>query len=182
MTLAEGIVRFLQNQTLANFLEVRRQISLSGDFHPYANYEELAVPLLQQEKYGESIDALRAFLPGGFLSFSLHSLLAFAYQKVANPEEAQRERFFAQSVMNGLLQTGDGSEAKPYLVMQISDEYDVLRYLGKESSRQTLVQTPEKVLDQHLCPDGASIWFDITLPFSAKASAQMQAPHLQLQP
>lgn len=162
MTLAASILNYLQDQTLANYLEVRRHVNAAANYSPYANFEQAAAPLMAQEKYPDMIGALRAFLPGGFLSFGLHSLLAYAYDKMANREDTQREAYLAQAVMRGLLQTGDGSLSQPYQVLYVSDEYDVLRYFGKQSSQTHLFQSGEKALEQHICTDGAEIWFDIS--------------------
>ncbi len=162
----ETAVRYLQDQTLANFTTLRETIITSDTFSPYANYEGVAQALLAEGKYQESMHALKALLPSGFLSFSLHSMLAYAHQKLGQTEEAQRELFYAKAAMRGILMTGDGSRDRPYQVLQIGDEYDVLRFFGKESIEQTLIRTESESLDQHICRDGAVIWFDITVPSS----------------
>ncbi|MER2512915.1 MAG: DUF4919 domain-containing protein [Nitrosomonas ureae] len=168
MTLTDSLVKFLQNQTLLNFLELRLQVLQCENFSPYANYEAVADSFFIQERFQEGATALQKFLPGNMLSFGLHSLLAYAYQKIGTIEEVQREISLAQAVMNGLLTTGDGSELHPYEITQISDEYDILRYLGKSSRNQMLVRTNDQIFDKHTCEDGTEIWFDITLPFNAR--------------
>lgn len=170
MTIANSMTKFLQDQTLSNFLEVRLKVVEYDDFNPYLNYENVVNNFFLREQFDEGIAALRNLLPGSVLSFGLHGLLAYAYGKIGATQEMQREIFIAQAVITALLSTGDGSQLHPYDVTQINDEYDILRYLGKKSKDQMLARSHDKVLDKHVCEDGSVVWFDITLPFALSTS------------
>jgi hypothetical protein len=162
MSLADTVLRYLQDQTEENFLALRSEIAAVPDFSPYANYESIALPLIQQERFQDAIDALKAAMPGGFLNPGLHDLLARIHAAMGNEEEARNETYLALAAMNGILFSGDGSEAKPYLVLQVADEYDVLRALGKESRQQTVGLAQGNVRDRHVCADESVLWFDLT--------------------
>ena len=166
MSLTDTVLRYLQAQTEENFMAVRAEIASVPGFSPYANFEAEALVLVEQREFEEALAGLKAMMPGGFFSPGLHDLLAHIHDLMNNAEEARNETYLALAVLNGILATGDGSEARPYLVLQISDEYDVLKALGKVSGAQSLLQRQGKVLDRHACHDGNVLWFDITLPWA----------------
>jgi hypothetical protein len=164
MSLSAHVLHFLQAQTEGNFLALRQEIATVPGFSRYASYEAVGFALVEQQKLTEALAALKAMMPGSFLSPGLHNLLAFIQTKLNNGEEAGKESYLATAVMRSILATGDGSEARPYLVLQVSDEYDVLKVLGKESAAQGLHWRQERVLDRHECTDESILWFDVTTP------------------
>lgn len=164
MSLSDTVLHYLQAQTEENFLALRQQIASTPGFSPNFSYEEATLALVAQQRYPEALAALKATLPGGFLSPGLHNMLSFIHVKLGDEEEARNESYLALAVLNGILASGDGSETRPYLVLQISDEYDVLKALGKDSAAQNLRQRQGRVLDQLRCQDGSVLWFDLTTP------------------
>jgi hypothetical protein len=66
----------------------------------------------------------------------------------------------------GILGTGDGTADHPYLVVRVSDEYDILRHLKKRSTSQGLRRKDDKSCDVMTCADGSQIWFDVSAPFN----------------
>jgi hypothetical protein len=56
--------------------------------------------------------------------------------------------------------SGDGTRARPWTVLRVSDEYDVLRSLGRRPASQELVGQAGRELDRIECVDGSEAWFD----------------------
>jgi hypothetical protein len=56
----------------------------------------------------------------------VHKFLAFAYGKQGGKDAARIEYQLANLCLEGILSTGTGTEDKPYLVLHVEDEYDVL--------------------------------------------------------
>jgi hypothetical protein len=164
MSLADTILRYLNSATLEDFMALRQEVVASHNYLPYDSYEQKSLPLLAQGRYLEAVEKLMSMMPGWLVSPGLHNALGYAHEKLGRTEDAQREAILASAVMQGILMTGDGSQAQPYLVLQISDEYDVLRHFAKTAVAQTMVTQDEKVLDRHDCEDGSAIWFDVTTP------------------
>lgn len=174
MTLAETTLRYMKDQTLENFMALRQQVAATPNYSPYDSYESKVYPLFQKEQYQEAVSRLKTMMPGWLLSPGLHSLLAYAHNKLGETEETQQEATWARLAVDGIQKTGDGSQARPYLVLQISDEYDVLKYLGKKTVGQKMVRQADQICDLHTCEDGSEIWFDITIPFTYQQQ-QLQA-------
>jgi sulfur relay (sulfurtransferase) DsrF/TusC family protein len=68
-------------------------------------------------------------------------------------------------ILKSILATGKGTKKKPYAVMRIEDEKDVLSALKKQARAQFLVQDKSRVFDLLQCSDGTEVYFDITLMF-----------------
>jgi hypothetical protein len=93
--------------------------------------------------------------------------MACVIAKRSNDEKAARmDGYIGVACCKGIVATGDGTKRRPYLVTRISDEYDVVRYLGKQPARQALTGIGDRHFDVITCTDGSEIWFDITAPYS----------------
>ena len=165
MTLSDTALRYLQAQTLDNYLALRQLIVAAPNYAPYARAEEKAQALLAQAQFQDVITALTTLMPGCFLSPGLHLLLAHAYRQLGDADAAGTETALAQAAIHGLLLTGDGSQARPYQVVHLSDEQDVLNYLGKQFIGQAMVERDGRQFDRLECADGSRFWFDINLFF-----------------
>ena len=88
----------------------------------------------------------------------------------ADDLEGRREQLASQGLPDswvgvarmvaGILATGDGTRARPWTVLRVSDEYDVLRSLGRRPVSQELVGGAGRELDRIECTDGSEAWFD----------------------
>lgn len=140
-------------------LAVRSAPSYDPDIDPV----RLTAPLLARGNDAEVVSAVRALMPGAFLSPSAHTALARAYSGLGDTTRAQRETRIARLAMEAITASGDGSLERPWTVLRVSDEYDVLREQGRTSRTQRLVTHQGRRLDHHECTDGSEAWFDIDL-------------------
>ncbi|MCK5809122.1 hypothetical protein KAH37_09075, partial [bacterium] len=53
-----------------------------------------------------------------------------------DPHKATKELWIANACCQGILSTGDGTREHPYKILRISDEEDIILYLGKKSIAQ----------------------------------------------
>lgn len=107
------------------------------------------------------VRSVRAAMPGAFFSPGAHGLLAQAYAALGDEERAGRERRIARLALASVLRTGDGTAERPWSVLHLADEYDVLQAIGRTSTAQRLVRRGERRYDVHTC--GADeLWFDVT--------------------
>jgi hypothetical protein len=104
--------------------------------------------------------ALAAMMPGALLSPVVHTALAQALDRLGRAPEASRQRRLARAALRGIVASGDGTRARPWTVLRVSDEYDVLRSLGRRPASQELVGQAGRELDRIECVDGSEAWFD----------------------
>jgi hypothetical protein len=122
--------------------------------------------LLDQGRYGDARTRLSESMPNLLLSPRAHLVLALIAEKTGDEKGSQMERYIASSCAEGILATGDGSKGSPYVVLRTSDEHDVVQYLGKEFTRQALINEEARHYDVITCADGSELWFDITIPYN----------------
>lgn len=103
-------------------------------------------------------------------------MLDLAYERIGDTKASELERGIALLLLEGIESTGDGTEAHPYLISRVVDEYDLLTYLGKVPEMQSLVESGERLLDRHNCEDGTSIYFDVTAQHAFLCAAMVPEP------
>jgi hypothetical protein len=140
-------------------LAVRRAPNYNADLDPV----RVTAPLLEGGDFAEAVRVVRALMPGAFLSPSAHSALAKAYDGLGDATRARREARTARLALEAITSSGDGSQERPWPVLRVSDEYDVLREQGRASRTQRLVTFHGRRLDHHECSDGSEAWFDVDL-------------------
>ena len=116
-------------------------------------------------------DRLVGLLYDWALSPRVHFLAAWAAAELADDEDAAVERFAGSACLAGLLATGDGSFACPYLVTYATDEYDLLATLGREARSTQLIDCDSGRFDLLHRTDGSELGFDVTCLFRQTPAA-----------
>jgi hypothetical protein len=116
--------------------------------------------LFQRQRFEEVRRRGTRMWPTWLLSPRYHALLGSAAVALKDLDDAELEHFQAQTCLEGLLRTGDGTLESPYLVVRLSDEYDILQALGRQACGQQLVQREGESFDVITCDDASQIWFD----------------------
>lgn len=131
--------------------------------------------LLQEGRYRELHERLATLPASKVLSPRFHYLSAEVAAGLGQHEEVELERWLFVLTLRGLLATGDGTPAHPYLVCHASDAYDILATLGLVPTGQSLVEHEGRVCDVIRCADGREVWFDVTAVVQRPAPPR-QAP------
>lgn len=85
------------------------------------------------------------------------------YEMMGNIKEAEKLLNRGKLILDCILQSGNGTKNKPYKVLLVEDEKDLLDYILKEKMvSQSLVFYEEKKLDIIKCASGKEFVFDIT--------------------
>src|SRR5712691_13436338 len=110
-------------------------------------------------------------MPNWFLDPRVHLLASTIHSQLGDQEESEMEEELASMLLEAILETGDGSEEHPYLVMRPCDEYDVVEeYFDKQVELQEFDM--ERSFDILTCDDGTVYWFDISLLREAYATRE----------
>jgi hypothetical protein len=118
--------------------------------------------LLDRGEHEAVLDRIDALPPAKVLSPRVHCLAAEAAAALGDEEDLELERALYVITLQGLLATGSGTPADPYVVCQATDEYDVAMALGHEPASQSLVEHESRLCDVLVCADGRELWFDVT--------------------
>ena len=165
MSVKETFLEYLKKPSVELFLAVRQKVAESDRYLPYSNeLDELTANLCAGDPQA-AIGCFWRTFPSLLLSPSAHLTLSRAYNSRGKENEAAFEKALAFQLIESILATGKGTNKKPYAVMRISDEMDVLSALRKQSGSQFLLMAGSRMLDLLQCSDGSDVYFDITLMF-----------------
>jgi len=158
---------FLEEPTPQNYLAARRALVTSPAYDPYAQGLSEAEELVNTRRWVDALKKISEVMPNFHLTPRIHYLASLAAEAQDDKAAVQRHTFAYERCLRGLLETGEGTEEKPYLVTRVEDEYDMLVHLEKEPAGQGLVSRNGKHFDVMRCTDGTEIWFDVSDAFSS---------------
>lgn len=163
MAIATLATAYAERRDAESLHALRTEVLRSPGYDAGLNLLSEVAELLEDDDYAAVISRVRGHMPGAFFSPAAHALLATSHEALGDTTRASRERRAATLAMESILTSGDGTSDRPWSVLRISDEYDVLRARGRKSTRQTYVTRRGRELDHHRLDDGSEAWFDIDL-------------------
>ena len=161
----ENFLEFLKKPTTEGFQSLRQQVAASDRYAPYSNELDVLAAALGAGHPQAAIDLFWRSFPNLLLSPLAHLMLSQAYLDLKTENEAEGEKAMGHLILKSILATGKGTKKKPYAVMRVEDERDVLSVLKKEAGAQFLMTDKSRVFDLLQCSDGSEVYFDITLMF-----------------
>ncbi|MCU0613453.1 MAG: hypothetical protein MUD09_00055 [Desulfobacterales bacterium] len=165
LSVRENFLKFLKKPTPEGFKSLRQQVAASDRYAPYSNEPDMLMAALCAGEPQAAIDLFWRSFPNLLLSPLAHFILSQAYLGLKREDEAEGEKAMGRLIMKSILATGKGTKKRPYAVMRIEDEKDVLGALKKQASAQFLVRDKSRIFDLMECSDGSEVYFDITLMF-----------------
>lgn len=154
----------IENPSAETYHEIRKEITSLPGYDPYSDDIDTLNALLDAEKFQEALEYNNE---NTMLSARCHLMKSFALKQLGNENDAQSENIIAHQIMEGMAASGDGTLEKPYVIIRISDERDLMMYLGEEFTSQSLSNQNGMMLDILTTASGKQIYFNITDCFIA---------------
>ena len=153
---------FVESPSRERFLAAREAVLRATPLAMQATDLADLLRLLDEGAYQAVLDRIDLLPPSKALSPRVHFLAAEAAEALGDVEAGELERFLFVLCLQGLLATGDGSRAAPYVVCHPTDEYDILDAQGYEPAGQAFLAENGELFDVITCSDGREFWFDLT--------------------
>jgi hypothetical protein len=161
----ENYLEYLKGPSTEGFQSLRQQVAASDRYAPYSNEPDMLMAALCAGHPQAVIDLFWRSFPNMLLSPLAHFILSQAYLDLKREDEAEGEKAMGRLILKSILATGKGTKNRPYAVMRVEDERDVLSALKKQAGAQFLMTDKSRVMDLQRCSDGSEVYFDITLMF-----------------
>jgi hypothetical protein len=161
----ENFLEFLKKPSIEGFQALRQQVAASDRYAPYSNELDILMAALSAGEPQAAIDLFWRSFPNLLLSPLAHFILSQAYLDLKREGEAEGEKAMGRLILKSILATGKGTKKKPYAVMRVEDEKDVLSALKRQAGAQFLMTDKSRVFDLIECSEGSEVYFDITLMF-----------------
>src|SRR5262245_47220246 len=104
---------FLANPSAQTFLPLRSAIIATPEYDFYSDDLSQLADLIDRQDYAAVPAKLSALMPNWLLSPQAHQLASFAAEQLGDKDMAQREAYLAKACLQGLLQSGDGTQERP---------------------------------------------------------------------
>lgn len=157
----ETLEAFLEHPTAKNYGAARQLILADPEYRGDPRQLAELAELCERRMFAEAGERIGEMMPDWALSPRVHAYAAWIASEAGDAEDAELERFMQQCCLEGLLATGDGSREHPFLVMHVSDEYDILDCLHEDVRTQRLVAAGARQYDVITVANG-QYWFDVT--------------------
>ena len=166
----------LEEPSLDKFLRLRNTLVSSENYDPYSTEIDDMQTCVKAGDAQGTMDLFKSTYPNLLISPAAHFRLADAYEYLGNKEWAKQEKQIGILILQCIMEMGDGTRERPYLIARITDEYDVLNALGKESGARGLLCEDSRLFDMQRCIDGTEVFFDVTdvFQFFAGVSSESQ--------
>lgn len=176
-TMADLYRRFLTEPSAERFFETLAAFELPANAAtPSLSLLDLAF----SEGQFETVRTLVKLWARSFtLSIHFHRLAALAALELGEIDDAELERFIADACLQGVLNSGEGSAARPYLIAHRADALEVLRHLELKTIRQCCVEKDGALCDVFEV-SGAKrdqeVWFSVYSKSSTPISGAKARP------
>ena len=151
-----------RSRSAGDLAALRDAVRRSPGFDPGLDVVHAVAPALARADHAEAASVVQRLMPGAFFSPSAHAALAAAHAGLGDDARARAERGLQVLAIESIRSTGDGTRERPWSVLRISDQYDLLRADHRTSRQQSLVAAAGGSLDRHVCDDGSEAWFDVS--------------------
>lgn len=164
MELSDLMATYLLDPSPAHLDALRAAVMASPSYDPMVSLSALTTAAQGSGGSAEETarlteETIRAKMPGLLLSPRAHTQLGRSYRALGREADAVREEKIAALAFTGIRGEGDGSEAAPFEVLRVEDEYDVFSFSRLRPTGQDLRETEDGAFDVHLLEDGTAVWF-----------------------
>jgi Domain of unknown function (DUF4919) len=143
-TYDELVARAKAGDANVDYLALRDAYAESPSYDPYGSkLGELQSEMFEAYRRGDCAAVLakaESILAANFVHVDAHLAAGLCHEKLGNEAAMRRERQIARGLIDSILQSGDGkSEQTAFVVIEVAEEYSLLRALGLRPSNQALI-------------------------------------------
>lgn len=154
--------RLLVDKSRESFQELREIIVSSHLYQPKDNLPQIMKFHFLNGNINEAINIYKSNYINLILSPSVHFCLSEIYELKDNEQMKNAEEYAGNILIQNLLNSAEGTKERPYRVLHVSDEYDILEHLNKEIASQDLIFENGRYYDCLKTKDNEIFWFDVS--------------------
>ena len=173
MTYDDLLDAALQDPASADFQALRAAYAQSEEYAPYVHDTEHLEALrgaLHADDLPAALAAIEGLLDHNYLDVEAHMAADYIYTRLEDADRSAYHRAFAKGLIDAILDSGSGRDfATAFAVLNVTEEYTVLRVLGFRPGEQRLTEHEGHWFDilsvQHPSRDGTfEVYFNVDLP------------------
>ena len=169
VAVADLALTYAGTRSLDDLARLRDAVRAAPGFDVGLDVVGAVSPAMARGDHEAAVAIVQALMPGAFFSPSAHAALAAAHAALGDDTRAEAERRTQVLALESIRSTGDGTRERPWSVLRISDQYDVMRADRRVPREQTLLVVGGRSLDRQVCEDGSETWFEVSALMRAGA-------------
>ncbi len=154
-----AVLKWVENPSLSEFFYLQNEVFENPLYEPYSDDHHKVTEYYVEEEYDKLLSHENVNTLLCPLAYSLKVDACMNLDKFRQGTEAKK---LYNAIMASLLESGDGSEANPYIITRLSDEFDILQHLDEDQESQFLLQIGDRRIDKIRCHSGRELHFDVT--------------------
>lgn len=171
---------FLETPTAAGFARLQRDLRREEDFCVDGQFVTRLARLWKQGRHAELRSETEEMPYAWIASPAVHLLAALVAEKFGDHDEVELERFLCESMLQGLADSGTGTQKAPYRLTYLTDAADLLAYFSLTPEKRRLVHISHGHLDVIRTTTGDEICF--LLPPGSVGQGVVDRPEPMLVP
>lgn len=172
----QTLVKQLQSGDLTiDFRKLRESFTQTKLFDPYdddlGDTSTDMLKALDEKRFEDAISEASRLLDLNYTAILPHVISAICWNELGNSEKERFHGEIVKGLVRSITDSGDGSEARPYRIIRIQEEYDLLNVMGLEFESQALITSGSSMLDQMTVIDPTTkekkqIYFNVDICFA----------------
>lgn len=169
------LARLKQGDTSIDFSALRNAFVQTDQYDPYqddfSDETNSMLKALDEKQFEEAIRIAGQLLDTNYTAMLPHIISAIAWNELGNSEKERFHGEIVKGLVRSLMESGDGSIEKPYRVIRVQEEYDLINVMGLEFKSQSLLSSEDMMIDKLTAVDSVSgetksIHFNVDACFS----------------
>lgn len=168
------VERALAGDTTVDPASLRLALVASAHYSPYGSSlddtREALEAAVERDDFAAVVRAADAILAADYTDIDAHVWKSWATEMLGDSALSRRHQAFATGLIDAILDSGEGSEESPWVVISVREEYTILKVLGCRSMEQNLGQCAGKRCDVLRVKDvetgeETTLHFDVSIPY-----------------
>ncbi len=175
-TYDELVARAKTGDANVDYLALRNAYAESPHYDPYGSkLRELENEMFEAYRRADCaavIAKAESILAVNFVHLDAHVVASLCHGKLGNEAAMRSERRIGRGLIDSILQSGDGkSEGTAFVVIEVAEEYSLMRALGLRPSNQALIHAQGHSYDRFDTQSNATgqevvVFFNIDRPLA----------------
>jgi hypothetical protein len=134
----------IKNGKSNDFFTLRMAYTKTEEYNPYSvELDELRNSIefnIEEKRFEKALEIADKILGNRYIDIKTHLYCAKIYKQLNNNEKADYHYNIYDGLLNSIYFSGDGRSAETaFIIMEISEEYDLMKWLDFEYSKQYLM-------------------------------------------
>jgi len=134
----------VKNELSSDFFSLRMAYTKTKIYDPYGvkidGLREKIKLNIEEQNFEKALETANKILEKRYIDIRTHLYCSYIYTQLNDSAKSNYHYYIYNGLMNSIYFSGDGKSAKnAFIVMEVSEEYDLLKWLKLKQTEQSLI-------------------------------------------